>query len=123
MVTLRTLPRVRLLAGLAVAVLLATGCGGARPPPERTRANVGVKMFQFRPGTITVTAGTTVTWINDDQILHTATAGTPEAPAAQIFDGQMPGAGKRFSRTFSKPGRYPYHCARHNGMRGEIEVR
>lgn len=69
-----------------------------------------------------VAVGTTVTWTNTDQILHTVTTGTPDAPDGRI-DGQMPEAGSTFSFTFTEPGTYAYFCSRHTFMTGTIVVR
>jgi plastocyanin len=66
-----------------------------------------------------VKAGTTVTWVNDDEIFHTVTVDSKD----KSFDAPLDGKGKSFSFTFSKPGIYSYFCDRHEHMRGEIEVR
>jgi plastocyanin len=89
--------------------------GPALPPG----ANVTIKLFQYQPGRLQVRAGTMVTWINDDEIVHTVTA----EKEANGFDAALDGKGKTFSFTFSKPGIYSYYCDRHEHMRGEIEVR
>jgi plastocyanin len=84
---------------------------------------VTVRQFQFMPAELVVEAGTTVTWANQDQILHTATSGATPGQADGTFDGPMDGAGKSFSFTFEKPGTYPYFCSRHNSMVGKVIVR
>jgi plastocyanin len=78
--------------------------------------------FLFKPELVEVTAGTTVTWENTDQILHTATAGTPDAPSG-AFDGPLDGAGSSFSHTFEEAGTFAFFCERHPHMRGEVVVR
>ena len=85
-------------------------------------AKVTIKLFQYQPGRIQVKAGTTVTWMNEDEIFHTVTAGEPEKEGGR-FDAPLDGKGKSFSFTFSQPGIYSYYCDRHEHMRGEIEVR
>ena len=82
-------------------------------------ANVTIKLFQYQPGRIQVKAGTTVTWVNEDEIFHTVTSEKKNSS----FDGPLDGKGKSFSFTFSQPGIYTYYCDRHEHMRGEIEVR
>jgi plastocyanin len=81
--------------------------------------NVTIKLFQYQPGRILVKAGTTVTWVNDDEIFHTVTAEKKNGS----FDAPLDRKGKSFSFTFSQPGTYAYYCERHEHMRGEIEVR
>ena len=44
---------------------------GSQPQPG---SNVTIKLFQYQPGRIQVKAGTTVTWMNEDEIFHTVTA-------------------------------------------------
>jgi len=94
--------------------------GDAGSSDEST--TVAVQGFLFRPEVIEVPVGTTVTWANTDQILHTVTSGEPDA-ATGLFDGQMDGAGTSFSRTFDAPGRFLYFCSRHLHMQGEVIVR
>ncbi|MEW6472535.1 MAG: plastocyanin/azurin family copper-binding protein [Actinomycetota bacterium] len=127
-----------LAAGVLAGVLIA-GCGGADSsasssttlkssgtvaavPAASGNSAVTVRQFQFMPGDLVVKAGTTVTWTNQDDILHTATSGaTPGTPDGQ-FDGPMDGRGKSFSHTFSQPGRYPYFCNRHTSMTATVVV-
>ena len=84
-------------------------------------ANVTIKLFQYQPRRIQVKPGTTVTWLNEDEILHTVTAVAREGKGGG-FDAPLEGKGKSFSFTFSQPGVYTYYCDRHEHMRGEIEV-
>jgi plastocyanin len=83
------------------------------------RPDITIKLFQFQPGRVQVKAGTTVTWVNDDEIVHTVTLDAKE----KSFDAALDGKGKSFSFTFTKAGIYIYYCDRHEHMRGEIEVR
>ncbi len=80
-----------------------------------------IRTFQFRPKAIEIPAGTTVTWINEDNIDHTVTSGTPEAPGSD-FDSGAFGKGRSFSATFDRPGEYAYFCAKHKSMRGTVRV-
>ena len=96
-----------------------TANGESVGPPSQSNTNVTIKLFQYQPGRIQVKAGTTVTWVNEDEIFHTVTAEKKESG----FDAPLDGKGKSFSFTFSQPGTYTYYCDRHEHMRGEIEVR
>ena len=98
-------------------VRAATGESVGRQP--QAGSAVTVKLFQYQPGRIQVKAGTTVTWVNEDEIYHTVTAEKKDSG----FDAPLDGKGKSFSYTFFQPGIYAYHCERHEHMRGEIEVR
>ena len=111
-------------AALLLCVALAA-CGGSTPKRAAVAASVAIKTFAFRPQRLTVPAGTTVTWRNTDQILHTATSGTSPAAKTGLFDGSMNGAGKVFRFRFTAPGTYPYFCTRHPtvpSMHGTIAV-
>lgn len=70
----------------------------------------------FSPGTITVPAGTTITWKNTDNMAHTVTADD------NSFDSGNIGAGSSYTRTFSVAGTYNYHCTIHAGMNGKVVV-
>ena len=99
-----------------------TAASATATTPELVAVAIDVKGFVYAPKTIEVPAGTTITWLNADQILHTVTSGTPENPDGMI-DGQMPDAGTETSYTFDTPGTVTYFCSRHPFMRGEVIVR
>lgn len=75
----------------------------------------------FIPNTITVSAGTTVTWTNDDSAAHTVTSGQDASPDG-FFDSGLFMAGKTFSHTFEEPGEYEYFCFVHLWMKGTVIV-
>jgi plastocyanin len=106
------------IAGAVGAQLLVLAWAGSLLARS---SDVEVKLFQFRPGVLEVTPGSVVTWINQDDIRHTVTAGTPEAPGA--FDAALAGKAATATIRFAEPGVYPYFCSRHHAMRGEIRVR
>ena len=100
---------------LAVAALtLRTG----HPAGAASAAvTVEVKDFAFQPGTVTVAAGTTVTWLNDDEEPHTITS------AEGVFQSKAVENAGQFTYTFTKPGVYHYFCALHPHMRADVLVR
>ena len=125
-----------LLSLLAAAGILA-GCGADNDAPAPTAptamesaspampaetVKVDVRGFTYAPRLIEVSVGTTVTWTNADEILHTVTSGTSGNPDGRI-DGQMTEAGAATSYTFETPGTVHYFCSRHPFMRGEVIVR
>jgi plastocyanin len=85
---------------------------------------VTIQTFQFQPDPITVPAGTTITFVNEDNIDHTVTAGTRDDPTPEVFDGQLPEQGATFELTLDEPGTYDYFCTVHSGpgMTGVITV-
>jgi plastocyanin len=78
--------------------------------------SVTIKDYAFAPATLTVPAGTTVTWTNDDAVPHTATASDGSFDSGNLNPGQS------FSFTFATPGSHPYVCQYHAGMAGTIVV-
>ena len=87
----------------------------AAPPPDQ--AQIVVRDFAFIPPTLTVAAGTAVTWINEDDTPHTIMT------ADQSLRSPALDTGERFTTTFATPGTYAYFCSLHPHMRGTIVVR
>jgi plastocyanin len=75
----------------------------------------------FQPQDISVAAGATVTWTNQDSAAHTVTSGTADAPT-NLFDSGDIAAGGSFSFTFTDPGTYEYYSTSDSGMTGTVTV-
>lgn len=75
------------------------------------QATVTVSNVKFEPRTLTVKAGTTVTWTNKEGT-HTVNADDGS------FTSDTLTAGQTYSHTFDKPGRYPYYCSFHGSKGG-----
>ena len=107
-----------LLPALAVAALLAAGCGGSggsREPVATTEVQM-VKSYRFDPKVIEIRAGETVTWTNEDNFTHTVEVDGRE-------DHKV-GQGESFSITFDQPGTYHYVCTLHSkDMDGEVIIK
>jgi plastocyanin len=80
----------------------------------------------YDPDELTVSAGTEVTVVNQDTVLHTATSGTgPQDPeSAQQFDTSLINAGESATLSLAQvtPGQYDYYCIVHPYMTGKIVV-
>jgi plastocyanin len=113
--------RRRRLAGAGAALALTLGIAGPALS-QGASTSAAIRVFQFQPGALAVRAGTRVTWTNEDDITHTVTSGTPGNPDGR-FEVRLAGKGTTGGATFSEPGVYPYFCARHQSMRGEVVVR
>ena len=123
--------RSRSFALLAALLLAAAGCSSPAAS-AKAGATVEVRNFQFAPAVLEIARGTTVTWTNRDDILHTATAGTAakkddfgsyERSPTGVFDARMDAAGRSASFTFSEAGEYAYFCDRHAHMTGKVVVK
>ena len=130
----------RILAPLLAAAAFAAGCGGsssdsttagdgygapakaaattqAKAPAAAKTAGTTVELTNttFQPQSIDVKVGDTVTFVNKDEIAHTATAdGT--------FDSKTLEQGASFSFTATKAGKLDYVCLFHPGMTGTLNV-
>lgn len=82
------------------------------------QAEVTISEYAFHPASLTVAAGTRVTFTNRDQTAHTATS----TSAPPVFDtGTIP-PGQSKSVTVSRTGVYPYFCQFHPFMHGTLRV-
>ncbi|WP_082145075.1 cupredoxin domain-containing protein [Microvirga massiliensis] len=102
--------------GLAFATGLQAQSLQATAPATRA-AQVSVDNFTFSPPTLTVTAGTTVTWTNADDIPHTIVA------QDHSFRSKALDTDGSFSFTFTAAGEYDYFCSLHPHMVGKIIVK
>lgn len=89
------------------------------PPPTPVPGpnEVFAIVYAFVPQVQTVQAGTTVTWINQDELVHTVTAADRRS-----WDSGPLRPGEEFNFTFDTPGRYNYICSIHRGITAEIVV-
>lgn len=93
------------------------GCGskssGSSPNPVSGNPNqVIMKNIAFNPASLTVSVGTTVTWINNDNMDHTVTSGTPGKNTGIFDSGNIAPSGK-FTFTFNTKGTFQYYCTLH----------
>jgi plastocyanin len=120
---------VTVLAVLAVVAACGSGpSGGATPSPSPSAPSTGssaagggstveIKNFMFTPKTLTVPAGTTVTWKFDDSTEHTVAANDNSFTSSALANGQT------FTHAFSTAGTVAYHCSIHPFMTGTIIVK
>ncbi len=80
------------------------------------QANVTIAQTAYGPASVEVTAGTTVSWTNEDPVIHTVTARDGSFNSGVL----QPGADYRL--VFETPGTYDYFCAVHPGQAGTIVV-
>ena len=77
---------------------------------------VVIENFSFVPATLTVKAGTKVTWINRDDVPHTVNENDKRFKSGPLDTDDQ------FSYTFSDPGTFNYFCSLHPKMTGQIIV-
>jgi plastocyanin len=119
----RALGRIVTTSALFAALLAALGgcavSGSSAGSPTATSSVDLPPSYRFEPAAITVPAGTTVTWTNDDHFTH----------SVQLLDGGLPSdpqvmdPGQTASFTFDRPGLYHYQCHLHpTDMQGSVAV-
>lgn len=103
-------------SGQTATATTSTQTGTTSSPVSITTDSIG--NFAFTPATMTISAGTTVTWKNVSAVAHTVTSDDGVS-----FDSGAIAAGGSFSFKFTKAGSYAYHCDIHPYMMGTIVVK
>jgi plastocyanin len=86
-------------------------------------AQVGMQNVQFEPADVTINAGETVTWTNDEGVPHDVDGSGPGGDFSSGPEGGMM-EGDTYEFTFDEPGSYEYVCRVHApGMAGTVTVR
>lgn len=127
--------RVQQAIGLLVLVGAVASCGGAnRASPSGSNSGpasdggtgqgtVVLKNFQFVPAQLSVAAGTTIRFDNDDSASHTVTEGENGTAAAGARFDQRLDEGKSANVTFAQAGSYRITCRIHPTMNMSVTVR
>ncbi|MDQ6781666.1 MAG: cupredoxin domain-containing protein [Candidatus Eremiobacteraeota bacterium] len=98
---------------LATLSLACVSCGAKTQSGQVT---IVINSNAYSPGSVTVTQGTLVTWINQDSQPHTVTA-------IGAFDsGPIAPAGGRWSWVAAQPGTFQYHSVMQPNMAGSITI-
>ena len=115
------------LVALFAAALVAGACGGGgndaygeRGAIEVSGSSVTVELtdIQFRPQGIRVKPGATVTWVNNDPIIHNV-----RQIESVFLSPDVVQPGDTFAYTFDTPGTYRYQCTIHHpSMNGVVIV-
>jgi amicyanin len=118
-----------IVVGVAMGIVAGTATaapapGAAAPAPvvaERvtpgmSMPQVTIQNFAFSPATVTIKAGTTVTWTNRDQDPHTVSA------TSGAFHSPTLSTGQSYQYTFTTPGRFDYLCTIHPFMTATVVV-
>ncbi len=83
---------------------------------------VQVQILNARLPSITVIAGTTVTWVQKDPTPHTTTSGSNGVFGGKGWDSPPLEKDQTFSRIFTEPGVFPYTCRIHPDMNATVTV-
>lgn len=102
---------------LAATMSLPYARTAASQEQNAAGAQVKIDNFTFEPATITVKQGTTVQWVNRDDIPHTVVSDDKTTFKSKPLDTD-----DKFSYTFTKAGTYNYFCSIHPKMTAKVVV-
>ncbi|MDD4969419.1 MAG: cupredoxin family copper-binding protein [Paludibacter sp.] len=118
--------RILIAPALLFIFLILNGCMNTNNPTYTKTSTtttgtqganeVYIQGMAFSPVTLTVTAGTTVTWTNKDAMTHTVTSDSP------LFDSGNIAVNGVYSYTFNTAGTFAYHCTYHPSMKATVIV-
>lgn len=111
--TMSTTRRNFLRSAAAIAALPVMAATAARAQTVHT---VTIKNMAFSPEALTISAGDTVTWVNEDRPRHSA------EDLNGAFDTGLLSTGDSRSITFGGAGSFNYRCGPHRNMRGSITI-
>jgi plastocyanin len=120
-------------ASVLIIAMCCTACGGGYSSPTApvtapTPAPVGSTTVTISNGAstqttnafgqnpLTISVGTTISWVNNDNTTHTSAADGSQWSSGNIAPGG------RFNFAFASAGRFTYHCQIHPNMVGTIVV-
>ena len=107
--------RTTFVAGLALLVCSA-GAGPTQSSRKPATYTITIEGMVFKPATLAIKPGDSVTWVNKDIVEHTATAeGT--------FDSKLIAPSKSWKQVFKTKGSFDYTCKYHPVMKGTLTVR
>lgn len=126
----------RWMVSIAAMLLVVTACGGSQggiaavasaamaAPGTTTRntpaatAAISIRDFAFEPATLSISAGSKVTWTNRDDEPHLVVSADARFHASPALDTD-----DTYAAVFAKPGTYGYFCSIHPHMVGRIVVK
>ena len=101
------------------AAIIFTACYKNKSDYNNNGTNAYTVKMQnavFSPASLTVTINSKITWMNDDNVVHTVTASDGS------FDSGDIAVGASYSKTFTAAGTFNYHDAHNNSMTGLVVV-
>src|SRR5215469_1912932 len=112
--------KIAVVVCVAATLLAISVVTVADPNPQKAAGDgpqVKIDNFTFAPTALTIPAGTTVQWVNRDDIPHTVVSDDKTTFKSKALDTD-----ENYSYTFAKPGIYTYFCSIHPKMTGKVVV-
>jgi plastocyanin len=108
-------------AGNATNATMAGAAGNATTSVSMGPGSSTLTTDAFSPNPIQVSVGSTVTWTNNDSVIHTVNSGTSPTESG-LFTSPIMNPGDTFEYTFTEAGEVPYFCMLHPNMVGTVSV-
>ena len=108
---------VALLLGPVIGAMLAFGTVAALDATKKDANEITIDNFTFTPKELTVAVGTTVKWVNHDDIPHTI------VEKKTTFRSKALDTDDSYSFTFTSAGTFDYFCGLHPHMVGQVIVK
>jgi plastocyanin len=117
---------------MSLALIGLVACAGTSEAPAAAESEVVMRLIAFRPETVAISPGASVTWKQQDAGFHTVTSGTVTAGQSGdvdthpdgVFDSGELAKGEEFSFTFEQAGNFEYFCGIHPAtMQARVRVR
>ena len=108
---------VALVLGPVVGAMLAFGTVVAQDATKKDANEITIDNFTFTPKELTVPVGTTVKWLNHDDIPHTI------VEKKTTFRSKALDTDDSYSFTFTSAGTFDYFCGLHPHMVGQVIVK
>jgi plastocyanin len=110
-------PVVALVLGPVIGAMLAFGAVAAQDATKKDANEITIDNFTFTPKELTVAVGTTVRWVNHDDIPHTV------VEKKTTFRSKALDTDDSYSFTFTSAGTFDYFCGLHPHMVGQVIVK
>jgi plastocyanin len=108
---------VALVLGPVIGAMLAFGAVAAQDATKKDANEITIDNFTFTPKELTVAVGTTVRWVNHDDIPHTV------VEKKTTFRSKALDTDDSYSFTFTSAGTFDYFCGLHPHMVGQVIVK
>ena len=108
---------VALVLGPVIGAMLTFGAVAAQDATKKDGSEITIDNFTFTPKELTVAVGTTVKWVNHDDIPHTI------VEKKTTFRSKALDTDDSYSFTFTSAGTFDYFCGLHPHMVGQVIVK
>jgi plastocyanin len=108
---------VALVLGPVIGAMLAFGAVAAQDAAKKDANEITIDNFTFTPKELTIAVGTTVKWVNHDDIPHTV------VEKKTTFRSKALDTDDSYSFTFTSAGTFDYFCGLHPHMVGQVIVK